>query len=226
MDGLDDDASMAAGASARREHQRRRAERERRVRRRHPRLGGLVFALQRAPQHERSWQTGAGGEAAVAEALARRCGDRVAVLHDRRLPGRQANIDHIAVAPSGVFVVDTKRYRGSIEVTRPWFGSATLKIAGRDRTTLVDGLARQVQTVTEVVADHAVDVPVFGAFCFVAPGGLLTDSGLPLLRTLTIDGFDLFHPRSLAKRLDAKGRLGPDAISALASALARHFRPA
>jgi hypothetical protein len=226
MDGLDDDARMAAGASARREHQRRRAERERRVRQRHPRLGGLVFALQRAPQHERSWQTGAGAEAAVAEVLARRCGDRVAVLHDRRIPGGRANIDHIAVAPSGVFVVVTKRYRGSIEVTRPWFGSATLKIAGRDRTTLVDGLARQVQTVTEVVADRAVDVPVYGAFCFVAPEGLLTDSGLPLLRKLTVNGFDLFSSRSLAKRLDAKGQLSPDAISALAGALARHFPPA
>jgi hypothetical protein len=82
------------------------------------------------------------------------------------------------------------------------------------------------QTVTEVVADHAVDVPVFGAFCFVAPEGLLTDSGLPLLRTLTVNGFDLFYPRSLAKRLDAKGRLSTDAISALAGELARHFPPA
>jgi hypothetical protein len=191
------------------------------VRQRHPRLGGLVLALQGAPQHERSWQTGAAAEAVVAEALARRCGDRIAILHDRRLPGRRANIDHIAVAASGVFVVDTKRYRGSIDVTRRWFGAAELSIAGRDRTTLVDGLAKQVEAVTAVVARS--DVPVHGAFCFVAPEGALADSGLPLLRTLTIRGFDLLSPRSLAKRLNAKGTLTPHTITALAGELARHF---
>lgn len=49
------------GASARREAERRRANRERRVRERHPLLGGVILALQKAPQHERNW--GAGGKA-------------------------------------------------------------------------------------------------------------------------------------------------------------------
>ena len=67
--------------------------------------------MQDAPQHERSWARGAGGEELVARALAKHCPD-VAVLHDRRIPGSRANIDHIAVAATGVWVIDTKRYKG------------------------------------------------------------------------------------------------------------------
>ena len=31
-----------------------------------------------------------------------------------RLPGRTANIDHLVVGPSGVFVLDTKNWRGTV----------------------------------------------------------------------------------------------------------------
>jgi hypothetical protein len=82
----------------------------------------------------------------LAELLAKRCPD-IQVLHDRRMPHSKANIDHVAICGSGVYVIDTKRYRGKIEVRQPLFGAAKLKIAGRDQTKLVDGLARQVAVV-------------------------------------------------------------------------------
>jgi hypothetical protein len=217
------DDQSGAGASARREHQRRKAARERRVRERHPRIAGLLLAVQGEPQHETAWRTGAQGEAALAEVLARRCGERIAVLHDRRIPGRRANIDHIVVAASGVYVIDTKRYRGRIEVTRPWFGEARLKIAGRDRTNLVAGLTGQVGLVAARAAAVHDDVVVRGALCFVAPDGALSDSGLPLLRTLRVGGVELLYPRALAKRLSAQGPLAPERILALATELERHF---
>lgn len=34
------------------------------------------------------------------------------VLRDRRIPGSRANIDHLAVTPTGVHVIDAKRYNG------------------------------------------------------------------------------------------------------------------
>ena len=104
------DLNGKAGASARREHERRKTKREGGVRERHPRIGGVILALRGAPQHESRWAHGAGGEELVAQALAKRCPD-IAVLHDRRIPGSRANIDHIAVAPTGVWVIDTKRYK-------------------------------------------------------------------------------------------------------------------
>ena len=40
----------------------------------------------------------------------------VVLLHDRRIPRSRANIDHIAVAPSGVTVVDAKAVKGKVRV--------------------------------------------------------------------------------------------------------------
>src|SRR4051812_39479759 len=98
-----------AGGSARREHDRRKARREADLRARRPRIGGLLLAFDDAP--ERRWAHGAQGEELVAEALANRGAPSVAVLHDRRMPRSRANIDHLVVAPSGIWVVDTKRYK-------------------------------------------------------------------------------------------------------------------
>ena len=103
-----------AGASARREGERRKARREAGVRERHPRIGGVILALQDAPQHERSWARGAGGEELVEQALAKHC-PTVPVLHDRRIRTSRANIDHIAIAATGVWVIDTKRYKGKLQ---------------------------------------------------------------------------------------------------------------
>jgi hypothetical protein len=208
-----------AGASAQREHDRRKARREGEVRERHPRIGALLLALNEPPPHERRWAHGAAGEALVAQALDRKCDSEVSVLHDRAIPGSRANIDHIAVAPTGVWVIDTKRYKGKIEVAKPLFGVATLKIAGRDQSRLVAGLAKQVDRVQAVVNQLVPDAPVQGAFCFV-------DGDLPLLGTLRINGFPLLQRRSLVKRLNAGGPLTIDAIAALTEALIPAFPPA
>jgi len=36
-------------------------------------------------------------------------------LHDRRVPGTKANIDHVAVGAGAVWVIDAKRYQGLVE---------------------------------------------------------------------------------------------------------------
>jgi hypothetical protein len=96
---------------------------------------------------EQRWAHGAGGEELVEAALAKRCGPDVVVLHDRALPRSRANIDHLAVAPSGVRVVDAKRCAGKITVKKPLRGAAKLELAERDRTQLVDALGKQVEIV-------------------------------------------------------------------------------
>src|SRR6185295_94323 len=94
-----------AGASGKREYERRRAKREAQTRDRHPRIGGLLLKLQNAPEHEQAWARGAAGEEELAASLARRCPEAI-VLHDRRMPVSRANIDHLAIVPSGVYVID------------------------------------------------------------------------------------------------------------------------
>lgn len=38
--------------------------------------------------------------------------DTFRVLHDRRIRGAQTNIDHIVIGPTGIWVIDAKRYVG------------------------------------------------------------------------------------------------------------------
>jgi hypothetical protein len=214
-----------AGASGRREYERRRAKRENAVRERHPRIGNVLLKFQEAPEHERAWATGAQGEEELAASLAKRCPEAI-VLHDRRLPRSRANIDHLAIAPSGVHVIDAKRYRGKIEVRKPFFGEPQLVIAGRDRTKLVEALERQIDAVKSALMPIAPDVPIEGCFCFIDPVGQAGGSGVPLLRTLSIRRHSLFAPRRLAKRLNQPGELTGERIRLLAEELARRFPPA
>ena len=65
------------------------------------------------------WKRGAAGERATAKALASLPSDSWVVLHDVRWPGRPfANIDHVAIGPSGVFVIDSKNWSGSVQLDR------------------------------------------------------------------------------------------------------------
>jgi hypothetical protein len=66
------------------------------------RLGGVILALTDEPQSTRAWAQGARGEEELAAALADLPG--IQVLHDRRAPETRGNIDHLVVAPAGVFV--------------------------------------------------------------------------------------------------------------------------
>jgi hypothetical protein len=205
-----------AGASARREHERRRANREKQVREKHPRIGGALLALSDDPTHETAWARGAGGEERVAKFLAKYLNDGVVVLHDRRIPGSRANIDHIAVAPSGVWVIDSKRYKGKVAVSKPLFGKAKLTVAGRDKTKLVEGLAKQVALVESVMRELAPGVPVRGALCFV-------DADLPLVGNLSFNHFPLLYPKRLAERINRDGPLAGDGVLEVAAMLAQRF---
>ena len=87
-----------------------------------------------------AWAAGAAGERAVARRLGR--ARRAEVLSDRAWPGRRSNLDHVVVAPSGVFVIDTKAYRGRVElIDRGSFCRASfrLHVEGWDRSDLVAG---------------------------------------------------------------------------------------
>jgi hypothetical protein len=63
------------------------------------------------------WRRGAAGEVATA-ALLTRLPRRFAVLHDRRLPGSHANVDHLVIGPTGAWLIDSKAYRARLRVRR------------------------------------------------------------------------------------------------------------
>jgi hypothetical protein len=204
-----------AGASAARERERRRVVREAKVREAHPRTGALRLKLGRTPQREAAFRSGELGELAVGAMLDKRAakGSLIA-LHDRRMPRGRGNIDHLAVCPSGVFVIDAKRYSGKVRVDDLGFRGVKLMIAERDRTKLIDGLERQMSVVRDALTAHGHgDVAVHAVWCF-------TTGELPRFKTLEIRRQLLLTRRGLGKRLDADGVLQASAIEAIGHVLA------
>ena len=98
-------------------------------------------------------------------------GDRAVVLDDRKVPGTKTPIDHVVIAPSGVWVVDANEFDGRVERrdVGGWFKvDERLYVAGKDRTGLVDGIDRQVVAVENVLKKEGLDsIPVHAALCFV-----------------------------------------------------------
>lgn len=221
------DTTGVAGSSARREFERRRDSRERRVRERYPHIGGFLLAITEEPQSTRAWDTGAAGEQVVGARLDSLAGNEYAVLHDRRIPRTRANIDHVVVSSAGVFVVDAKKYKGrpALRVEGGLFRPRTEKlvVGGRDCTRLVDGALKQVDLVREVVDDPA--VPVTGVLCFVA-------ADWPLIGgAFETRGVHVLWPKRLLQLVatrpdDREAAPAPIDVPAVGTRLARAFPPA
>lgn len=213
-----------AGGSALAEYERRAARREQRIRAKHPVLGGLILAVSDEPQDVRAWKTGAAGERAVGRRLDELVAHGVEVMHDRRIRGSKANIDHIAVAPSGVYVIDAKNYTGMVRVD--WEGGLfgprryRLLVGRRDCTKLVVGVEGQVQLVRGALAGVAglpAEVPVVGVLAFF-------DAEWPLLFPPDkINDVRLEGPRSTRDLVRRAGPLTAGQVSAIAAQLRRAF---
>jgi hypothetical protein len=123
------------------------------------------------PQHITAWRTGAEGERQVGRMLDGLRREGIVAIHDRRVPGRRTNIDHIAVSSAAVFVVDTKNVSGRVSASR-----SGLRIAGRRQDKMIDGVQSQVAVVRDALSDQGLDPRlVRGVLCF-------TKADLPWLR--------------------------------------------
>jgi hypothetical protein len=68
----------------------------------------------RPSEQASTWQRGAHGERRTARLLDRLTRDGFVVFHDLAMPGSPANVDHLLIGPSGVFVIDSKQWTGSV----------------------------------------------------------------------------------------------------------------
>ena len=62
---------------------------------------------------------GAAGEYLMDQTLHSRLSKDSVILTDRRIPGTKINIDHVVVAESGVWIMDSKNWKGRIEYKAP-----------------------------------------------------------------------------------------------------------
>lgn len=207
-----------AGSSARREYERRKAKDEERLCQKWGKLGGIAVALSDEKQSTKAWATGAVGEERLGARLDSLVSESIAVLHDRRIPGTKANIDHIAITTAGIWVIDAKRYKGrpqlKIEggILRPRVEKVL--VGRRDCTKLVEGVLKQVALVRAVVGD----IPVTGALCFV-------EADWPLIGgSFATRGVHALWPKRLAKLLvETEGSVD---VQAARETLASYFPPA
>jgi hypothetical protein len=167
-------------------------------------------------QNTKAWAQGAIGEERLGARLDSLASDNLAVLHDRRIPGTRANIDHLVITRQSVWAIDAKRYKGRPELKieggllRPRV--ERLLVGRRDCTKLVDGLLWQVSRVQEA----APEIPVTGAICFV-------DADWPLLGgSFTIRDVQVLWPKKLAKTVAAECAGGVD-VSVVSRLLAERF---
>jgi Nuclease-related domain len=69
----------------------------------------------RSSEQACTWQRGAHGERRTARLLDRLIRDGFVVFHDLAVPGSPANVDHLVIGPTGVFVIDSKQWTGSVQ---------------------------------------------------------------------------------------------------------------
>ncbi len=205
------------GRSARQEHDRRRARGEARIEKRWGtgRLGKMAKFLSDDPQTTKAWAAGASGEERVAQVLHERLGASAVLLHDRKVPGTRGNIDHLAIASSGVWVIDTKRYSGKVEQrdVGGWFKTdLRLYVGGRDRTGTVKGLGWQVDAVYRAL--EAEDIPIHSALSFAG-------AKWPILfaQPFRLQDVWISWPAKLADLIAAPGTLSGEDIDRLARRL-------
>jgi hypothetical protein len=198
-----------AGASAEREYQRRRDVRESQAKKKWGRFAGVYLAVANEPQSTHAWARGSAGEKLLGAALEQlHDEERVVVLHDRRIPGTRANIDHIAVTRAGgVWAIDAKNYQGKVQRVDKggWFSTdERLYVGGRECTTLVAAMARQTDAIRAALGDAVIAefrVETRAALCFVNAEWSF------FAKPFALDGVWIGWGKALAERLTAPGEL-------------------
>ena len=195
---------MAAGESAGTQAQSARAAAERLANK-------SRYAAKKADDYEK----GAVGEAMVATALEPLVASGWRVLHDRVAPDG-GNIDHIAIGPPGVAVLDAKNWAAAVTITP----DRRLVASKYDHTKDLTRLAALAHHVRDLAARDGVNVSVRGYL--VLTGELDRDRESASVGDLRILGVD----RLVGRLSKVKGDLAGDLVDAIAHTLDTAFPPA
>jgi hypothetical protein len=206
-----------AGASARKEYERRQAKREQQIEQKWGtgRIGKVAKFLSDEPQTTKAWAEGAKGEERVAKILHEHLADKAILLHDRRVPKTRGNIDHLVIAASGVWVIDAKKYTGKVErrdVGGFFKSDVRLYVGGRDRTKAVGGLGWQRNAVRSALGTD--DVPIHCALSFVG-----AEWPLFFAKPFRLDGVWISWPFKLAELIGTDGPIDAVVIEGVARTL-------
>jgi hypothetical protein len=171
---------------------------------------GLRF---RASPDAIAWRRGAVGERRTARLLSPLEQHGWAILHDLALPGSQANLHHLVIGPGGVFVIDSKQYRGHLQLDssgRLWHSRYPL-------APVLGAVSFEADRAAQVLTDpDVVVVPIVAVHGARVPWGKVVIEGVPVVPARRLP--------SLLRQLPAV--LGPERVAVLANQARIRFRAA
>jgi hypothetical protein len=136
-----------------------------------------------------------------------------AVLHDLAVPDSAANIDHLAIGPGGVFVIDSKHYRSHLQLDasgRLWHGRHPLVPA-------LGAVSWEADQAAQVLPDPGMAVvPIVAVHGAQVPWGKVVTDGVPVVAARRLP--------SLLRQLPAV--LGPERVAWLADQARVRFHAA
>jgi hypothetical protein len=160
-----------------------------------------------------AWRRGAAGERRTARLLAPLERHGWAVLHDLGVPRSQANIDHLVIGPGGVFVIDSKQYRGRLQLGptgRLWHGRYPLD-------PVLGSVEFEADQAAQVLRDPGVTVvPIMAVHGAQVPWGKVVTDGVPVVAARRLP--------SMLRALPAV--LGPERVADLADQARIRFHAA
>ena len=204
--------SLPPGAGGR---DRRTARAEARLDHTWGRFAGIAKAFAEEPRSIASWRKGS--DRPLAAFLDRELDGPVVMLHGRKVPHTRGDLDHLVIAPSGVWVIDTKHFAGKAELRDAGRWRAPdprLFVDGRDRTALVDGLGWQVAAVRGLLDPIGFgEVPIH-------PVLLFSDSEWGrFAKPFEISGVRVLWGTRLVEWISGPGPMEPAMIDAIAAHL-------
>ena len=182
-------------------------------------LGGLAavaagWGLRFRPSPEAiAWRRGAAGERRTARLLGPLERQGWVVLHDLAVPGSRANIDHLAVGPGGIFVVDSKQYRGRLKLDP----SGRLRHGRYPLASTLQAVSFEADQAAKVLPDPGVVVvPIVAVHGAQVPWGKMVMNGVPIVPAQRLP--------SMLRQLPAV--LGPERVVDLADQARVRFHAA
>jgi hypothetical protein len=160
-----------------------------------------------------AWRRGAVGERRTARLLAPLERQGWAILHDLAVPGSRANIDHLLIGPGGIFVIDSKQYRGQLRLD----SSGRLRHGRYPLVSTLQAASFEADQAGQVLPNPGVVVvPIVAIHGAQVPWGKVVMNGVPIVAARRLP--------SMLRALPAA--LGPERVADLANQARVRFHAA
>lgn len=189
-------------------------------------VGGSSALKEARARHDHNNTKGAAGEYLMDIALHKHVDGGAIILTDRKVPGGESNIDHVVVAPSGVWIIDSKNWRGKIEyrASTKMGMDSRLYVGGKDRTYAVEKIFNLVIPVAQIIGDKS--VPISQALAFIeGDWGSTSTTRLLTNRPYRHLGVWISWPKAIWKKINESGPLEKDALQRLGALLNEQLPP-